>query len=176
MAPADEFKSQNFTLTTRREGERGIVALTGELDLHTADQFTAADHPHRPARDCARGGRGRPELRRLRRAEGGPHSAGRGAAGGRIVRRHGGVRTGGPAHRDHRPVRAAPGRLTGATATRPTPTSPPRGACANVRDRWTLNRRSYSTRSIPGSPTSCSAPTVAWPTASRATSGCAWSR
>jgi anti-anti-sigma factor len=42
MAPADEFEPQNFALTTRREGERGIVALTGELDLHTAGQFTAA--------------------------------------------------------------------------------------------------------------------------------------
>src|SRR5918994_2157132 len=42
MAPPEEFEPQNFTLTTRREGERGIVALTGELDLHTADQLTAA--------------------------------------------------------------------------------------------------------------------------------------
>jgi anti-sigma B factor antagonist len=42
MAPADDFEPQNFTLTTHREGERGIVALAGELDLHTADQLTAA--------------------------------------------------------------------------------------------------------------------------------------
>jgi anti-sigma B factor antagonist len=42
MAPVDDLDPQNFTLTTRREGERGIVAMAGELDLHTADQLTAA--------------------------------------------------------------------------------------------------------------------------------------
>ncbi|MGH9112545.1 MAG: STAS domain-containing protein [Acidimicrobiales bacterium] len=42
MPPVDDLDPQNFTLTTRREGERGIVAVAGELDLHTADQLTAA--------------------------------------------------------------------------------------------------------------------------------------
>jgi len=42
MTTADDRDAEGFSVSTRREGARGVVALVGELDLHTADELTTA--------------------------------------------------------------------------------------------------------------------------------------
>jgi anti-sigma B factor antagonist len=42
MTTADDPDAEGFSVSTRREGPRGVVALVGELDLHTADELTTA--------------------------------------------------------------------------------------------------------------------------------------
>jgi anti-sigma B factor antagonist len=42
MDGADDLCYDNLSISTRREGGRGIVEVSGELDLHTADQLTDA--------------------------------------------------------------------------------------------------------------------------------------
>lgn len=42
MTVADDRDAGGFSVSTRREGTRGLVALAGELDLHTADELTNA--------------------------------------------------------------------------------------------------------------------------------------
>ena len=42
MTAADDRDAGGFSVSTRREGARGVVALVGELDLHTADELTNA--------------------------------------------------------------------------------------------------------------------------------------
>jgi hypothetical protein len=36
MTTADDPEAGGFSVSTRRDGSRGVVALVGELDLHTA--------------------------------------------------------------------------------------------------------------------------------------------
>ena len=42
MTAADDRDAGGFSVSTRREGARGLIALEGELDLHTADELTNA--------------------------------------------------------------------------------------------------------------------------------------
>jgi anti-sigma B factor antagonist len=42
MTTADERDAESFSVSIRREGTRGVVALVGELDLHTANELTTA--------------------------------------------------------------------------------------------------------------------------------------
>jgi anti-sigma B factor antagonist len=42
MTTADERDAEGFSVSTRREGARGLIALVGELDLHTAGELTTA--------------------------------------------------------------------------------------------------------------------------------------
>jgi anti-sigma B factor antagonist len=38
----DDVEDEGFSITTRRDGGRVVLALVGELDLHTADELTTA--------------------------------------------------------------------------------------------------------------------------------------
>jgi anti-sigma B factor antagonist len=42
MTAADDRDAGGFSVSARREGARGVIALVGELDLHTADELTNA--------------------------------------------------------------------------------------------------------------------------------------
>jgi anti-sigma B factor antagonist len=42
MTAEDEPEAGGFSVSTRRDGSRGVVALVGELDLHTAGELTTA--------------------------------------------------------------------------------------------------------------------------------------
>jgi anti-sigma B factor antagonist len=42
MTTEDDPESGGFSVSTRRDGSRGVVALVGELDLHTAGELTTA--------------------------------------------------------------------------------------------------------------------------------------
>jgi anti-sigma B factor antagonist len=42
MSAADDRDTESFSVSTRREGPRGVIALVGELDLHTAGELTTA--------------------------------------------------------------------------------------------------------------------------------------
>ncbi|MGH9227435.1 MAG: STAS domain-containing protein [Acidimicrobiales bacterium] len=40
MTTADDRDVEGFSVSARREGARGVIALVGELDLHTAGELT----------------------------------------------------------------------------------------------------------------------------------------
>ena len=42
MTTEDDREAGGFSVSTRRDGSRGVVALVGELDLHTAGELTTA--------------------------------------------------------------------------------------------------------------------------------------
>jgi anti-sigma B factor antagonist len=42
MTTGDERDAEGFSVSTSREGARGVIALVGELDLHTAGELTTA--------------------------------------------------------------------------------------------------------------------------------------
>jgi anti-sigma B factor antagonist len=42
MTTEDDRGAGSFSVSTRRDGSRGVVALVGELDLHTAGELTTA--------------------------------------------------------------------------------------------------------------------------------------
>ncbi len=74
MTTEDDSGAGGFSVSTRRDGSRGVVALVGELDLHTAGELTTAVSGLLQQKVTRRrGGRGRPELRRLCRAPGRAH-------------------------------------------------------------------------------------------------------